>query len=424
MLKKLGKQILCTILEWQVRRLRQKNQFQIIAVAGSVGKTSTKLAIAKTLGGRLRVRHQEGNYNDRLTVPLVLFGHSEPGLFDVFAWTKLLLTNERILRRPYAFDAAVLELGTDGPGQMVQFSYVQPELLVLTAIADEHMEYFGNLPAVAAEELSIVPAAKQVLLNLDDIASEFLPDSTYKSYGLDNKATYRVVERHDKGLAGQALTLQLGRTGELRASVASLGEQGAKIALAAAATAQLLGYSSEEIQAGLAHITPVPGRMQILSGVNGSTIIDDTYNASPVAVKAALKVLYETNTQHRIAILGTMNELGDDSAEAHRTVGALCDPNYLEVVITIGKDAKEYLAPAAEAAGCQVVSFMSPYDAGTYAKDRLPAASVVLAKGSQNGVFAEEAVKLLLKDPQDADKLVRQSPYWLKIKQRQFSSAE
>src|SRR5215207_2514342 len=99
--KKLGKTILCVLLEAQVKRLRRDNKFKIIAVAGSAGKTSTKLAISNTLGKHYRIISQNGNYNDRLTVPLVLFGQKQPGIFNLFAWVKILSGNQRLLKKPF-----------------------------------------------------------------------------------------------------------------------------------------------------------------------------------------------------------------------------------------------------------------------------------------------------------------------------------
>jgi UDP-N-acetylmuramyl pentapeptide synthase len=161
--------------------------------------------------------------------------------------------------------------------------------------------------------------------------------------------------------------------------------------------------------------------MQILAGKRGSIIIDDTYNASPVAVEAALDVLYATEAPQHIAILGSMNELGEDSATLHSEVGGYCNPKKLDLVVTIGKEAKENLAPVAKNQGCQVETFMSPYEAGRFVATKLQTSGVVLVKGSQNGVFAEEAVKQLLANQSQARKLVRQSSYWLGVKQRQFN---
>jgi UDP-N-acetylmuramoyl-tripeptide--D-alanyl-D-alanine ligase len=177
---------------------------------------------------------------------------------------------------------------------------------------------------------------------------------------------------------------------------------------------------AEEIDKGLHNIRPVSGRMNRLKGINGSIILDDTYNASPEAMKAALKTLYRVKAPQKIAILGNMNELGSYSQSAHEEIGQSCDPAQLYLVVTIGPDANKFLAPAAKTNGCEVANFDSPYDAGEYVKEQIQEGAIVLAKGSQNKVFAEEAVKQLLADISDSDKLVRQSPEWLKIKRKAF----
>jgi UDP-N-acetylmuramoyl-tripeptide--D-alanyl-D-alanine ligase len=163
--------------------------------------------------------------------------------------------------------------------------------------------------------------------------------------------------------------------------------------------------------------------MRTLPGVSSTTLIDDTYNSSPSAVKAALEVLYQTQAGQRICILGDMNELGEQSPAEHRAVGEYCDPKKLDLVVTIGAESQKSLAPAAEKNGCEVKSFDSPYEAGDYVKQHLRQGAVILAKGSQNRIFAEEALKKLLRDPADAGQLVRQSPYWLKVKNQQFPDA-
>jgi UDP-N-acetylmuramyl pentapeptide synthase len=106
----------------------------------------------------------------------------------------------------------------------------------------------------------------------------------------------------------------------------------------------------------------------------------------------------------------------------HKRVGEYCDPHELSFIATIGTDANKFLAPAAAARGCLVKAFDNPVDAGHFVKERLREGTLVLVKGSQNSVFAEEAVKQLLALPADADKLVRQSKYWMKIKTKQLSS--
>ena len=100
-IKSVGKSLLSSLLEYQAKRLLNNNDLTIIAVGGSVGKTSTKLAIAKTIASWAEVIYQDGNYNDRLTVPLVLFNQTEPQIFNVWAWLKILISNEKAIKQTY-----------------------------------------------------------------------------------------------------------------------------------------------------------------------------------------------------------------------------------------------------------------------------------------------------------------------------------
>jgi UDP-N-acetylmuramoyl-tripeptide--D-alanyl-D-alanine ligase len=149
-------------------------------------------------------------------------------------------------------------------------------------------------------------------------------------------------------------------------------------------------------------------------------LIDDTYNSSPEAVKASLDYLYSVKGSQRIALLGNMNELGDTSAQEHRLIGEYCNPKKLDLVVTLGPDSNSYIADSARKKGCKVEVSNTPYEAAAIIKKHLKENAVVLLKGSQNGVYAEEATKLLLSDPSDENKLVRQSPFWLKIKDENF----
>lgn len=420
-IKAIGKSIVCIMLEAQVVKLRRKYKFDVVAVVGSVGKTSTKLAIANTLqySGK-KVMFQEGNFNDRLTVPLVVFNQDLPGLFNLNAWRKILKNNRKIIRNGYDYDVVVLELGTDRPGQIRQFSYLTPDITVITAIAEEHMEYFDSLDAVAEEELSIVEHSKRVLLNTDDVAEHYRDTLEYTGYGLLQKNVDYYIESKHEDLNGQEVKCFSGSHNFAQGKITYLGPHGRKIVLAAAAVAHILDIESNVIDSSISRLEPFAGRMQILKGVKNSVIIDDTYNASPVAVEAALKVLSGAEVNYKIAVLGSMNELGDFSVEAHKTIGASIDSRKVDLVVTVGVEARDYIAPAAAEQGCNVISFLNPHEAGEYVTKNIKPKSVVLFKGSQNGVFCEEAIKPVLKNPSDKDKLVRQSVYWMKQKRKQF----
>jgi UDP-N-acetylmuramoyl-tripeptide--D-alanyl-D-alanine ligase len=195
---------------------------------------------------------------------------------------------------------------------------------------------------------------------------------------------------------------------------------------AAIAVGLINGFSEAEASKAVESFKPVNGRLNLLLGIKNTTIIDDTYNASPEAMKAALEILkgFELTTSgaKKIALLGNMNELGVFSEDAHREIGELCKPSDVDLVVTLGPDANEFMAAAAEANGCEVIRARSPYAAGKIIRDLITEGSVVLFKGSQNKVFAEEAIKYLLADEKDQKFLVRQSEAWLKKKKLNFSS--
>lgn len=412
--KKLGKNFLCAILEWQVKKLRASQDFIIVAVAGSVGKTSTKTAVAKVLSANMNVRFQEGNYNDRLTVPLVIFGHNNPKMFDLIAWLKIFMNNQKQIKN-WSTEAVVVELGTDGPGQIHEFTYLHPDLSVVTAVAAEHMEFFGTLDNVAKEELNVIEFSKRTIINIDDIDDKYLhlhKQTDVVTVSFEAKADYMARFR------AQTLKIAGPSKFKLESKANVLGTQGAKSIAMAIVVADQLKLKVKP--ATIEKLRPFNGRMNPLPGIKNSLIIDDTYNASPVAVKAALDVVYSMKAKQKIAILGTMNELGTLSEQSHREVGKYCDPKQLDLVVTIGDQAKNFIAKEAKKLGCEVVSFSSPYDAGDHVKSNLKEGAVILAKGSQNRVFAEESLKVLLAKTADRKRLVRQSNYWLEIKKQQF----
>jgi UDP-N-acetylmuramoyl-tripeptide--D-alanyl-D-alanine ligase len=423
-MKNIAKKLVVVVLGIQVRRLRKKNDFQIIAVSGSIGKTSTKLAVAKVLSKKYKVRYQEGNYNVDVTVPLVFFGQDLPPLFNPLAWLKVFWSNQKQLKKPYPYDFVILELSTDGPGQIGQFAkYLHVDLAILTAISLEHMEFFDDLDAVAIEELSIAHYSSRLLVNKDLSPLKYLKQISIplSSYGYEDGNDFQIgsAKFSEKGAE---FSIRLGSKGLVQATHPSISKIQLYSLCAAAAVAHEFDFSPSEITEAFQLVSPVKGRMRLFSGINGSTIIDDTYNSSPEAAKAALETLYSMKAPQKIALVGNMNELGKFARAAHQEVGELCDPQKLDEVLTLGPDANQFLAEAAEAKGCKVKRFKSPYEAGKYIKSIIKPGALVLAKGSQNKVFAEEAVKILLARPEDRTKLVRQDSYWLREKSNSFKS--
>lgn len=429
-MKAFFRRLMRPLLELQVRRLVAAKQLRLVAVTGSVGKTSTKLAIADVLRQKYRVLVHPGNFNADISLPLAVFEQDVPRpIINPLGWLRVLWRMEQKIHGHYPYDVLVLELGTDHPGEIPHFmNYLRPEVGVVTAVAPEHMEYFVDLDAVAREELAIVAGSAKVVIGRDDIAPEYweryvAPYPGHFDYGLGAERAYGVVVHRTDPVAGTVAAFYKGGTAKVTdVKFGRYGSHSAKAAAAAFAVGDLMGLSPRQLEAGLASLKPVPGRMQPLLGRGGSTIIDDTYNSSPEAAYAALEALAAIRTKgRRIAIMGSMNELGDDSPRYHTEVGAACAG--VDLLITIGGQASDHLGPAAVRAGlnhAHLKAFKSPYAAGEWLAPQLAAGDIVLAKGSQNGVFAEEAVKLLLADPFDSAKLVRQSPRWLRRKAAQF----
>jgi UDP-N-acetylmuramoyl-tripeptide--D-alanyl-D-alanine ligase len=423
-MKSFFKDLLTKIFTAQMQKIIAKYQPKIIAVVGSVGKTTTKMAIATVLKETYRVQVQEGNYNTPISVPLVFIGQAMPALYNPFAWLKAWYKGQRIIYSGYPYDVVVVELGTDTPGDIAAYGeLLVADISVVTAISEEHMEHFASLKAVAKEEFAVANFSKTLVINNDDVDQKFVKEFIGEEMPIINFGLSSGDYRYSFSRSSNfALAVNLDMRGDytITADTQIASCQLVKSMVGAMVVADLLEVNQEAIEQGVGKIKPMSGRMQLLRGIRNSTIIDDSYNSSPLAVKAALETLYEIKAPQKIAVLGMMNELGDSSAATHKTVGELCDPKQLDLVITIGQDANNYLAEAAKAKGCQVLRCKTPYEAGQILKDEIKPRALVLVKGSQNGVFAEEAIKPVLGKKNDTKLLVRQSRFWLRKKRQQF----
>lgn len=418
-------------LENYVRRYFLKHpEVKLVAVAGSVGKTSTKTAVATVLSKKYRVRMLEGNHNTHMSAPLGILGVEYPeNVHSIGEWLRVFRACKRRINQPTDVDVIVQELGTDRPGEIAHFgTYLRPAIGIVTAVTPEHMEFFGSIETVAQEELALANFSELAIINREDIDGRFvnfLTNPNVTTYGTTAAAEYRVeVKDFDiqHGYSGYLVISGFAET--FPADIRVFGEHSLRPISAAIAVASKLGMSPQEIAQAVEDITPVAGRMNVLRGLEDTILIDDTYNSSPASAAAALQALYSLAAPQRIAILGSMNELGASSQAEHKALGDLCDPSLLAWVITIGEEAEKYLAPAAKARGCQVRSFRSAIEAGSFVHKVLEPNAVILAKGSQGGIYAEEALKVLLHDTAEDHLLVRQSAAWTRRKQDFFSNIQ
>lgn len=415
-------------LERSVKKYFKKHpEVKLIAVVGSVGKTTTKVAIGTVLAERFRIGLNEGNHNSELSAPLAILGIEFPeDIRSIRQWLTVFKAVKKRIQWPSGVDVIIQELGTDGVGQIPHFgTYLNPDITVVTSVAPEHMEFFKTMDAVAAEELSAVAFSKSALINRDDVAgvyAQHITNPNINTYGSTDVAEYRFSsedQTFENGFTGHFIAPEF--PNPVPTTLHVLGEHSTRAAAAAGAIGAKLGLTPDEIAKGMEKIRPVNGRMNMLRGTDNTWILDDSYNASPTAVASALRTLYQMNVPQRIAVLGTMNELGAMSKEAHEYVGQLCDGSHLSYVITVGAEAEAYITKPAQTNGCQVLNAKNAIEAGGLVNKYLEPGGVALFKGSQGGIYLEEGVKVVLHSTEDEVKLVRQSPEWLEKKRAFFS---
>ena len=417
-------------LEKYVRKYFETHpDIKLITVAGSVGKTSTKLAIATLLSQKYRVRLHEGNHNTHLSAPLAILGINFPGNpRNFWQWHKVFSAARKRIKSPSSQEPQIIiqELGTDHPGDIERFSkYLAPNITVITSVSPEHMEFFGSIDAVAQEELGAASFAEIAILNQDDISPDFFKyvrNSNVSTYSSIGGANYNFIANSFSLIDGFGGKIQTPEYREINVRVKVFGEHSLRPITGAVAVSAKLGLSSQEIIGGLVSLKPIPGRMNFMRGVKESVLIDDTYNSSPAALEAAIQTLYALSAPSKIAIIGSMNELGESSAFEHQKIGEMLDGISLSWVITVGEQANRFLAPAARLRGCQVYEAKNAIDAGTFAHKIMERGSLVLLKGSQGEVYLEEATKILLLNKEDENLLVRQDEKWKKTKDEFFSS--
>ncbi|MBI3889211.1 UDP-N-acetylmuramoyl-tripeptide--D-alanyl-D-alanine ligase [Candidatus Saccharibacteria bacterium] len=315
-------------------------EVKLVVVAGSVGKTSTKTALATMLGQKYRVRLHEGNHNTHMSAPLAILGIPYPEhIKSIGAWREVFKAAQaRILQAPDV-DVIIQEIGADHPGEIAHFgTYLHPDIAVITAITPEHMEFFKSMETVAQEELAAANFSTLAIINRDDIDGQYasyLTNQNVDTYGTSDTAEYHFIEEsfsvHD-GHVGQFSAPEFGGQ-TTPATVKVLGEHNIRPAVAAAAVGIKFGLSPTEISNGFAQIRPIPGRMCLLEGVRGSMLIDDTYNSSPVAAQSAIQTFHSLEAPQRIVILGTMNELGEASATEHQKIGRMFRPDIVDWVV-------------------------------------------------------------------------------------------
>ncbi len=358
---------------WEVAKhwIKLFPHVEIIGITGSVGKTSTKDATALVLAQKFRVIRSEANIDPLINIPRTLLS--------------VIPTTEKV----------VLELGVQHRGEMQYYlSAVRPWVGVLTNIGWTHTEFFGDAEGVKEEKgqlITSLPKRGYAVLNFNDPLVRALGSKTNATvfyYGSDSTCDlwYNHVQ---PSLSGTKLQLHY-RQESVEVTYPLLGRHQALSAVAASAVGIVEGISLLTIRRGLTAMTPAPHRFQAVAGPNGSTIIDDSYSASPPATLAAIGSVAEFPAKRRIAVLGEMKELGLLREQAHRQVGEELLKKRFDTLIAYGKGA----TCIADAVGgkMEVREETSLARIRSWLITHAQPDDLILVKGSRHGIHLERLI--------------------------------
>ena len=423
------KKIISYILKIESRFVLWKYKPKVIAITGSVGKTSTKDAVYGIISKISYVRKSEKSYNSEIGLPLIILGCPN-GWNNPYVWLKNILKGLWLFIWPHKYpEWLVLEVGVGKPGDMRQTaSWLKTDAVIITAIGETpvHIEFFNSRDHLVKEKSGLIKTLKKdglLILNADDkTVLELKTKSKNRTltYGFNEDADVRGSEESifysDSGLP-QGIIFRVDEGGNSLPVIIEgvFGKNHLYASLAALAFFYGLKFNILDAINALKNYDVPPGRMRLLSGINNSLIIDDSYNSSPFACESALKTLGEIKSVGRkIAVLGDMLELGKYTEESHKNIGKIAEKN-AEILIVVGPRAKT-IEEGAVLAGMNeknIFEFNNSRETGEFLKTFVKNGDLVLVKGSQ-GMRMERAVEAVLKDKENKEKLlVRQDKEWL-----------
>ena len=437
------KKTIIWLLTLESRLIIRKYKPFIIAVTGSVGKTATKDAIFTALSGNGHVRKSDKSLNSEIGLPLTIIG--VPNAWkSMSGWIENLKTGAGLIfKRSKYPEVLVLEIGADHPGDIKKVvKWLKPDISVITKVGETpvHVEFFNSPAQVFEEKSALVRALSPggtAVLFADEPKIVALGEEVAKggvtlvTFGTDQSASvggnefsvaYEDVNGAKRivGISFSIIKKQVNDT-DLAKHIEIKGVVGKTFmypVLAAVAVAISKGVPFDEAIKRVEKYHAPKGRMNIVQGKNGSTIIDDTYNSSPDAVAAALEALKMIETSgKKIAVLGDMMELGLYSAEAHHGIAKQLI-GVAHHLVTVGPRARVIAEDARELGMTEssVASFSTAYEAADALQSIVGAGDVVLIKGSQS-VRMERITKALMADMSKAEQLlVRQEKEWLEKK--------
>ncbi len=432
-IKKILKYIVTRILGLISRLVIYRYKPHIVMISGSVGKTSTKDAVAAVLATRFSVRKSEKSFNSEFGVPFTILGIGNPW-HNPFAWFSLIRSSLELLLLPNQYpNMLVLEVGSDKQGDIAHIlRLATPDVVVMTHLSDipVHVEYYTSPERVHEEEFSpahALSAAAPLIIPSDDAYAREHAASTHAhiiSYGYNNDATVQVSEvgfyEKEGKVAGMQALVRINNEKGIVVVKNSVGEAQLLSVAAALATAHAFSIPFDEALVALDAYEPPPGRGRLISGIHNSIIIDHSYNSSPIAVEEALAALKifpsPIKTARRIAVLGDMLELGRHSVAEHERMGILARES-ADIVVAVGIRARAFVGEQQKeykkVESKKVMLFDTSAAAALALSSLIRKGDVILIKGSQS-IRMEVIIEALLANSADTSKLVRQEREWKK----------
>jgi UDP-N-acetylmuramoyl-tripeptide--D-alanyl-D-alanine ligase len=427
-MKEYLKKILQRILFILSRAILKKYNPKVVGITGSIGKSSAKEAVFAVLKNKFRTRENIKNYNNEIGLPLTIIGELSPG-HSLGGWFKLFLRAVKLIiieDKSYP-EILVLEMGIDRIGDMKYLTELAPtDIGIVTNVGPVHLEYFKTQEKIAKEKSILVSKLKPGgwgVLNIDSLKVAEMKNvvrGRFLTYGLSREAQVRALEINlsyrDDAVIGTSFKLHYNGAVVPVLLSGVLAEHLVNAALAAAAVGVILEMNLIEISEALKNYRVPTGRMNLLDGIKGTKIIDDSYNASPESTVAAVNVLGEIKVNgKKIAVLGDMLELGDYETKGHQEVGQAIIENKIDELVVVGARAKIIARTAGDAGMKNIKNFDTSIEAGEYLLNVVKTGDLILVKGSQ-GMRMERVSKVLLADPSRAKELlVRQDGGWLQL---------
>ena len=426
-MKGIFKKIIVTILTFEAKLVLKKYKPRVIAITGSVGKTSTKDALYTVLNKSFFVRKSNKSFNSEFGLPLTILD-CPTGWNNPFLWLENIMKGFSLLifRHDYP-EWLILEVGADRPGDIENVSkWLVADIVIITRFGDVpvHVEFFDSVEHLVREKAFLINSLKKgglLVLNGDDEKVRVLKDTTkhnYVTYGFGENADIRAkdvqISYNNSIPTGLSFELEEGKKKTTIHMKNVFGRHHAYVALCSIAIGRYFKLHTEDVLESISNYMPPPGRLRLVDGLKGSIIIDDTYNASPVAVLAGLETVGDLNIKgKKIAILGDMLELGKFTIDAHKEVGVMVGKT-CDLLFVVGPRAQSVVDGALIGGMSEknIVEFADSKEAGKHAERIIEDGDVIFIKGSQ-GMRMEHAVEEIMLHPENKKQvLVRQEKEW------------